>query len=147
MGLSGRRDLSLQSEAPTRQGGAAVYVGVVALLLLGGCRNAAANRIQSGGSHIEQSPEAGGVIYGRLLAGSGAASREAAEPVGVSGQEIAIVDPSNGNTIARTVTGVDGSFRVSVAPGTYLIEGGGKRKYVRVGAGEKAKVNLMLPTL
>ncbi len=133
-------------ERPIRQRGAAVYIGIAVLALLGGCLNAAANRIQSGGSHIEQSPEAGGVIYGRLLAGSGAASREAAEPVGVSGQEIAIVDPSNGSTIARAVTGIDGSFRVSVAPGEYLIQGGGKRQYVRVGAGEKAKVNLMLPT-
>jgi len=132
--------------SPTRRGGTAGFVGLAVLVLLGGCRNAATNRIQSGGSHIEQSPEAGGVIYGRLLAGSGAASREAVEPVGVSGQEIAVVDPSNGDTIAKAVTGVDGSFRLSVAPGTYLIQGGGNRQYVRVGAGEKAKVNLMLPT-
>jgi hypothetical protein len=133
-------------DRPTKRAGAAVYIGIAVLALLGGCRNAAANGMQSGESHIEQSPEAGGVIYGRLLAGSGAPSRETAEPVGVSGQEIAVVDPSSGNMVARAVTGVDGSFRLSVAPGTYLIHGGGKRQYVRVGAGEKAKVNLMLPT-
>jgi len=120
-------------------------VGLVALLLLGGCRNAASNGMPAGGGHIDSS-SADGVIYGRLLAGSGAPSRETAEPIGVSGQQVSVIDPSTGNTVATATTGPDGSFRLSVASGAYLIQGGGNRQYVRVGAGEKAKVNLMLPT-
>lgn len=126
--------------------GAAIWLGIAVVLLASGGRNAAGNGTQSDGSPVEQSPRANGVIFGRLLAGPGASSREAAEPVGVFGQQVNAVDALSGKTVATATTGADGSFHLSVAPGAYLIQAAGNRQYVRVRAGEEAKVNLMVPT-
>jgi hypothetical protein len=88
-----------------------------------------------------------GIIYGRLLAASGTPSREMAEPRGVPGQQVAVLDPLSGNIVAKATTGSDGSFRLIVPGGDYLLVNGGTRQYLRVGPGEEIRLNLALPVL
>lgn len=93
-----------------------------------------------------QAVQAHGAIVGRLLAGPGTVSHEGApQPVGVSGQQVMVIDPSSGARIAAAITASDGSFRLQVPPGAYVVEAAGERQQVRVGSGEEVKLNLALP--
>ena len=87
-----------------------------------------------------------GLIFGRVLSAPGTIGPEgAAEPVGVGGQQVEILDLHSGQTVAQATSGQDGSFRLSVRPGNYLLRAVGTKRYVRVEGGQEQQVNVMLP--
>ena len=98
------------------------------------------SHIASDGAQADQPSPVDGAVSGRLLAGSGTASAESSAPAGVSGQNVAVIDLANGNTVASVTTGTDGSFRMSVLPGAYVVEAGGVRQFVRVDSGKEVRV-------
>ena len=86
-----------------------------------------------------------GVIFGRVLSAPGTIGPHgAAEPVGVGGQQVEIIDPHSGKTVAQTTSVADGSFRLTLRPGTYLLQAVGVKRYVRVDAGQEQEANMML---
>jgi hypothetical protein len=94
-----------------------------------------------------QPAKAEGQIFGRVLSSAGAIGPQGApEPTGVAGQPVEIIDPQSGQTIAQATSGPDGSFRISVRPGNYLLQAVGSKRYVRVEAGQEQQVNVMLAT-
>jgi len=123
---------------------ASISIGVA--ILVSSCLNASDNSRQIEARAASQPGSAQGVIAGRLLAGSGSPSGESAPPVGVAGQEIDVVEVSSGSIIAKTISGADGSFRVSVPTGKHLLVSGAARQYFQVGPGEEVNLNLALPT-
>ena len=96
-------------------------------------------------SPASQLAKAEGQIFGRVLSSPGAIGPQGApEPTGVAGQLVEIIDSQSGQTIAQATSGPDGSFRISVPPGSYLLQAVGSKRYVRVEAAQEQQVNVML---
>ena len=93
-----------------------------------------------------QATGAEGLIVGRVLSSPGTMGPGgAAEPVGVGGQRVEIINPESGQIVGQATSGPDGSFSISVPPGNYLLQAVGSKRYVRVEAGQEQQVNVMLP--
>lgn len=94
-----------------------------------------------------RSAAARGVIGGGAFFGIGRLRNSATVPVaqGVAGAKITVMDAAGKRVIATAVAGRDGSFRIEVAAGDYLILWGTMRQYIRVGAGETVTVNFASP--
>jgi len=87
-----------------------------------------------------------GLIVGRVLSSPGAIGPQGPpEPMGVAGQQVEILNPDSGQTVAHAISGQDGGFRMSVPAGNYLLQAVGTKRYVRVEAGQEQRVNVMLP--
>jgi hypothetical protein len=92
-----------------------------------------------------QATGAEGLIAGRVLSSPGAVGPQGApEPTGVAGQRVEIINPESGQLVGQATSGPDGSFRISVPPGSYLLQAVGSKRYVRVEAGQEQQVNVML---
>jgi len=90
-------------------------------------------------------PKADGVVFGRVLSAPGTIGRWAAPaPVGVGGQRVEILSLQSGQTVAHATSADDGSFRLTLRPGNYLLQAVGVKRYVRVDAGQEQEVNVML---
>ncbi len=87
------------------------------------------------------------VIFGRVLSSPGTASPTMPMPqaTGVAGMSVTISDAASGKILSSTISGSDGSFRFTVAPGDYSLKGPGNPHLVHVDAGQQLEVNLQLP--
>jgi hypothetical protein len=132
--------------ATGRQGGAPPLALAVMVLSLVNCDFTASAQLKK-----QDQPPAGqhageGLIVGRVLSSPGAIGPQGPpEPTGVAGQQVEVLQPDSGQTVTQTTSGADGSFRLSLRPGNYLLQAVGTKRYVRVEAGQEQQINVMLP--
>ena len=89
-----------------------------------------------------------GVIFGKRLRAAGTLGPPGfnAPPQGVAGSRVLVLDPADGRTIASAVTSEDGSYRIELAPGTYVVESGDTQQTVKIRAGQQLQLNFAVPT-
>jgi len=63
----------------------------------------------------------------------------------MSGMKVTISDAS-GKTVSSAVSGHDGSYRFTVPPGNYSVQGPDNPHLVHVDPGQQLQVDLYLPT-
>jgi len=109
-------------------------------------REAGETRPQVAQALKDLSTQAPGAVVGRIFFGQGTISRgTGAQPSGVRGAQVTLVDPASGHIAGTATTAADGSFRISAPAGAYLLKGGNTSRYIQIAPGMEVHADIQMP--